>query len=615
NPSVVYAGRCYQTYTKPGVGSVAACYDLRTGEVYYEIPTADGGVTPTIVSYSPPGPGSVPGAVAQNTYSVELLAISGGYLQKVDATTGAVSEYSIAPLTGSGGTYYTNQQVMTIQDLGEDAGEERYRLIKWSTAGTSRTFASRVISNTTYARASWVSTEYEDSATEGYRFHTYAHIDYNVGIGVTVAAHGWNGPTAVYERFKLQAYDLETGETLWDLAVDEPIYSRSCYVADHGKIAILTQNGYFYAYDLATGTLAWKSETMSYPWASAGFGAYAIQSAYGMLFRQAYDGIYAFNWDDGTIAWHYEAPSLAAYESPYISSVDGSGIYPFNGGATIADGKMYVYNTEHTASWPMTRGWGLHCIDIYTGELVWKIANPMTYGAIADGYLTAANSWDGYFYVFGKGQSVTTVSAPQTAVAKGTSFLITGTVLDISPAQEGTPCVSADSMSTQMEYLHLQRPIDGIWGDLTITGVPVTLTAVSESGEYIDLGTTTTNGYYGTFSLAWTPSNEGKYEIIASFAGDDSYGSSAAATAVIVGPATSASTPIEPEEPTPDEPTTEEPTTPETPTPEEPTSPEEPEPETTTETPLISTEVAIAVAVAVACVIGVASFWVLKKRK
>jgi hypothetical protein len=164
-----------------------------------------------------------------------------------------------------------------------------------------------------------------------------------------------------------------------------------------------------------------------------------------------------------------------------------------------------------------------------------------------------------------------------------------------------------------MEYLHLQRPIDGIWGDLTITGVPVTLTAVSEAGEYIDLGTTTTNGYYGTFSLAWTPSNEGKYEIIASFAGDDSYGSSAAATAVMVGPATSASTPIEPEQP--EEPTTEEPTTPDEPTPEEPASPEEPEPETTTETPLISTEVAIAVAVVVACAIGVASFWVMKKRK
>src|SRR4030066_963410 len=49
-PSLIYLGRAYQTYTKPGVGSVAACYDIRTGEIYYEIPIAAGGVTPTAIS-------------------------------------------------------------------------------------------------------------------------------------------------------------------------------------------------------------------------------------------------------------------------------------------------------------------------------------------------------------------------------------------------------------------------------------------------------------------------------------------------------------------------------------------------------------------------------------
>ena len=37
--------------------------------------------------------------------------------------------------------------------------------------------------------------------------------------------------------------------------------------------------------------------------------------------------------------------------------------------------------------------------------------------------------------------------------------------------------------------------------------------------------------------MAWTPPNEDTYTIIASFAADDSYGSSSAATAVTVGPA------------------------------------------------------------------------------
>ncbi|MFC1488198.1 PQQ-binding-like beta-propeller repeat protein, partial [Thermoproteota archaeon] len=549
NPDLVYAGRAYDTMTIPVNGvptSCAVCYDLRTGEIYYAIPTSEGGVTPNIISYNPPGAGSVPGAVAQTTYAVELLRISGGNLQKVNVDTGAVTERSISPLTGSGGTYYTNQEVMTIQDLGADAGDERYRLIKWSTAGTSSNFASRVLSNTTYARSSWVRTEYEDDAEVAYRFHSYGHIDYNVGIGVTVGAFGWTGPTRVYEGFKLQAYNLETGVTLWDKTIDIPIYSRSCYVADHGKIAVLTQNGYFLAYDLQTGNLAWQSETMDYPWASAGFGAYAIQSAYGMLFRQSYNGVYAFDWDDGSIVWQYEAPSLADYESPYINA-EGEGTYPFNGGAVIADGKMYVYNTEHTASWPMTRGWGLHCIDITNGELVWKIANPMSFGAIADGYLTAANSWDGYQYVFGKGKSQTTVTAPDVAVPKGTAFAIKGTVLDISPAQPDTPCVSKESMATQMEYLHLQRPIDGIWGTEMITGVPVMLTAIDQDNNYFDIGTTTTDGYYGTFTQVWTAPEEGTYKIIASFEGSDSYGSSAAASAVVVGPEASSGGSIEPE--------------------------------------------------------------------
>ena len=46
----------------------------------------------------------------------------------------------------------------------------------------------------------------------------------------------------------------------------------------------------------------------------------------------------------------------------------------------------------------------------------------MSKGAIADGYLTAANSYDGYMYVFGKGKSATTVTAPDVVVPKETAW-------------------------------------------------------------------------------------------------------------------------------------------------------------------------------------------------
>ena len=94
-----------------------------------------------------------------------------------------------------------------------------------------------------------------------------------------------------------------------------------------------------------------------------------------------------------------------------------------------------------------------------------------------------------------------------------------------------------------MEYLYEQRPIDGLWHNETITGVPVTLTAIDSNNNVIDIGTATTNGYYGTFGYTWTPPHEGQYTILASFAGDDSYGSSSAATTISVSSAAATSTP------------------------------------------------------------------------
>ena len=330
--------------------------------------------------------------------------------------------------------------------------------------------------------------------------------DFNAGIAAYITRTIQPGSN-IYWNTNVTAASLTTGQLLpWKVVItDDTTYASQNCLADHGKVAFLGQRGYFYAYDLATGQLAWKSETMDYPWASNSFGAYNIETAYGMLFRQAYDGVYAFNWTNGKIVWHYKAPTLANFETPYIDN--GTEVYSFNGAAEIADGKMYVYNTEHTPTWPLTRGWGLHCINITTGEGIWKINNPMQQGAIADGYLVAPNPWDGSLYVFGKGLSATTVSVPQTQITAGQKVVISGTVLDQSPAQEGKPCVSASSMATQMEYLHLQMPIGGLWGNETLTGVPVSLDAIDPNGNSVHIATVTSEGYSGTYAYTWTPQN------------------------------------------------------------------------------------------------------------
>jgi hypothetical protein len=96
-----------------------------------------------------------------------------------------------------------------------------------------------------------------------------------------------------------------------------------------------------------------------------------------------------------------------------------------------------------------------------------------------------------------------------------------------------------------MEHIHIQRPLPN-----NVTGVAVMLTAIGSDGSVTDIGTVTTNGYYGTFSKAWTPTKQDTYQIIASFAGDASYGSSSAATGVTIGPAPLEPAQVEPTAPT-----------------------------------------------------------------
>jgi hypothetical protein len=544
NPYMIYSGRAYQVVTKPlnGVSqSVWQCYDLRTGQLYWELPVnflgnnAFGVATttaPTVIEYEKGTP-EVPGGDASGwNQRVNLLYIGGGTLLKYDPWTGAMTgNYSIAPLSSA--TYYRNGYALGVQNLGGG----NYRLINFTTFTTTSNFSARIMGNITWPWSSLGTAQ-----------------DFNVNIAALTSAIT---PPAVgaYYGTSISAASLTTGQLLWNITSDQTMYSGSCTVADHGKVAVCMMSGSFLAWDLTSGKLAWTSDQMDYPWDASGFGAYSIQSAYGMLYRQAYSGVYAFNWTNGKIVWKYEAPTPYEYETPYTSR-NGTGVYsfdPFNSCGIIADGKLYVVSCEHTPSEPVTRGWGLHCINVTTGQGLWQMTglwgfsitlqDPVSVfpGPIADGYLFTSSS-DGYNYVLGKGKSATTVEGPLTAAPKGTGIIIKGTVLDQSPAQTGTPCVSKESMSAQMAYLHMQQPIDGITHDLTITGVPVTLTAISEN-DSIDLGTVTTDGYYGTFSKTWVPPAAGDYKIKASFTGDDSYGSSSAATTIAVGQAQATATP------------------------------------------------------------------------
>jgi hypothetical protein len=550
-PSVIYNGRGYQTMTMPVNGvptSCAVCYDLRTGAQYYAIPVSQGGVTPSVISYTRATAVAVEGATESNTYSVDLLSFTSSRLYKINPWTGAVtlnvtgmSPQLIGGVQGgsSYGGFYADPYVVTIQSSGSGATQKNF-LIKWTTAGSSTNFTSRIVTNVTLP---WAAPTYGGGILgyAGYAFDFETNV---VAWMVGLAPAG----VGVYYGTWMQAADMNTGQLLFNKTYSDTRYSSSCFVADHGKIAVLMEKGFYEAFDERTGNVVWKSELMKYPWGSDSFGAYAYQSAYGLLYRQSYDGVYAFNWTNGKIVWFYKAPAVA-FETPYTDE-NGGGVYSFNAGGFVADGKLYTYNTEHTPTYPRTRGWKIHCINATTGEGIWTMTGSQTPAAVADGYLVTSDSDDGYMYVYGKGKSAATVEAPLTAIPLGQSIVIQGTVLDQSPAQPGTPCVSKASMTTQMEYLHMQLPIAGIFNNVTMTGVPVYLSALDSNGNWENIGMVTSNAYYGTFGCAWTPPIEGNYTIVASFVGDDSYGSSGASTAIFVGPApTAAPTAPPPEAP------------------------------------------------------------------
>jgi hypothetical protein len=104
------------------------------------------------------------------------------------------------------------------------------------------------------------------------------------------------------------------------------------------------------------------------------------------------------------------------------------------------------------------------------------------------------------------------------------------------------PCVSDDSMGTYMNYLYMQEPINGLYGNATITGVPVSLDAVDPNGNSVHIATVTSDGISGTFGYTWAPTIPGQYKITATFAGGNSYGSSSATTYAAVTQATAATT-------------------------------------------------------------------------
>ena len=347
------------------------------------------------------------------------------------------------------------------------------------------------------------------------------------------------------ETFQWRGYSLDTGEQVWGPSGDDDPQAYQYF----GDVMFRQQTGYV---------------------------------AYGKIFVGGYSGeVLCYDTATGNVVWEYNN-TVSGLENNW-------GNYPTYIG-TIADGKVYTYNHEHSPNYPLYKGNRIRCLDAYSGHEAWTLLGWAEKTMVAEGCLVYYNYYDNQVYVIGKGSSKTTVSAPQSAVTAGSSVMITGSVIDTSAGTEqneqasrfpnGVPVMSDRDMGVWMEYVYMQKPIPG-----DAQGVTVKLTAIDASGNTHDIGSTTTD-LNGNFGKSWKPSAEGEYQIIASFEGSESYWTSYDTSYLAVDPAPSPEQPIEPEEP-------------------------EPEPEA----PLITTEIAIILAVVAVAVIAVVGYWVLKKRK
>jgi outer membrane protein assembly factor BamB len=407
----------------------------------------------------------------------------------------------------------------------------------------------------------------------------------------------WAGGAAV-QNPHYWAVDLRPGHE------GEIIFSKNWPVPDQGvhydfagshpfsiehKLFVVTgkETRKHYAISMDTGNQLWATtafEPYNNAYSNVYMDPWGQSICYGdVLLTQGFGGVCtAYNLADGSMRWQYEAGN------EYGEFLFGND-WSIPAGFT-ADGKIYLFHTEHSAIDPKPRGAPAICLDIDTGNVVWR-TDGLRLGTrwggqpiIGDSVICGFSSYDNTIVAIGKGPSELSVMAEPKAIAKGTPVLIEGTVMDVSPGTkdaelslrvaDGVPAIADADQSAWMLYVYKQRPMP-----TNAMGVNVKIEAVTPNMESIYVGTTTSD-LYGNYALSFKPEVEGVYTIIATFEGSNAYFGSTDTTYLNVGSVSSA-TPIEPEHPV---------------------------------TGVLTNEVLIILAVVVAAIVGIGAYWMLKRK-
>jgi hypothetical protein len=372
-------------------------------------------------------------------------------------------------------------------------------------------------------------------------------VEWNVSAAtsdfVSISDNDFRGPTlqaypeanvvivrAINAMQTMDAFDYTTGAFLWKN--NATVYNMDIIwsgISTSPAGPHITRDGAsmnYVAYNVNTGQEIWRASSGEYPWGE--IPAYGYVYDNGVFYTGSFDGhVYAYDITNGNLVWKSD------YNGNTTETIYGT--QPFNGPGIGADGKLYYASATDYYMVPRPRFHNLVCINETTGHFIWNLPMGVDPIAIAYGYLVGEDVDNGILYCIGKGQTATTVTAPDTSVAFGTSVVIKGTVMDQSPGKPNIPAVSDADMGMWMDYQYGQNAML-LNNPPTPTGVTVTLSVLDSNGNYRDIGTTTTNAD-GFFTYDWTPDIDGSYAVYASFAGSESYWPSHAVSSFTVNPA------------------------------------------------------------------------------
>ncbi|MFZ7138368.1 MAG: PQQ-binding-like beta-propeller repeat protein [archaeon] len=586
----------------PGGGYV--CVDLKTGEqLWWQNYTVNPSFAQLVMFDSPNQHGVIP-----NGY---LWAVSGSTWTAYDPLDGSWV-FEITDVPSGTRAYGPNGEVVIYQMDVENNWLALWNVTNVITNGPEGSIdftqgyrpVGKIFNSTERLAYSWNVTipELPSDAT----------IRYTLYDDMLVASSGTGGSTQFggipsVPSVTFWAIDLDDnsrGDLVWTETYDAPANNVTRQIGPVDSVNRIfcmsdKETMKWLGFDLDTGAQLWGPVGDArgfnyYPTVGSGGNSQVGFTAYGKLYSGGYGGeIFCFDTSNGDLVWKY-SDTDSGLQTPY-------GLTPIFPGA-IADDKIYVYSNEHSPNSPMYKGFKARCLNATTGEELWTLLSWAGVGAfadegwpVADGIITYLNAYDMQIYAIGKGPSATTVSASPKVTELGKSIIIEGTVIDTSAGTAqaeqdarfpyGVPAVSDASMSEWMEYIYMQkaRPSNTI-------GVDVKLSIIDPNMNYHEL--TATSDSLGVYSLMWEAPVPGKYTVIATFEGSESYYQSQAETTFGIDEATAASIPIETEEPEPE-------------VPEQPTEP--------VETPLIATEIALAIVVAVAIVAVI--YLVLRRQK